>query len=137
MLEDLDLNSIADDRARDLVQQLFNRLEDVMADLQVAQEEIQRLRNEIARRKREQGQPTIKPNTPAASPKNHSSEQERHTPKGWAKGCKTAYHLKISIPLQQRRLCGLSIRDKPLRPYTIVLLTGLEYQWCTAPLGHR
>jgi hypothetical protein len=40
MLEDLDLNSIADDRARDLVQQLFNRLEDVMADLQVAQEEI-------------------------------------------------------------------------------------------------
>src|SRR5882762_9770896 len=55
MLEDLDLNSIADDRARDLVQQLFNRLEDVMADLQVAQEEIQRLRNEIARLKREQG----------------------------------------------------------------------------------
>ena len=91
MLEDLDLNSIADDRARDLVQQLFNRLEDVMANLQVAQEEIQRLRNEIARLKREQGQPTIKPNTPPASPKNHSSEQERHTPKGWAKGCKTAY----------------------------------------------
>jgi hypothetical protein len=90
MLEDLDLNSIADDRARDLVQQLFNRLEDVMADLQAAQAEIQRLRNESARLKREQGQPTIKPNTPPASPKNHSSEQERHTPKGWAKGCKTA-----------------------------------------------
>src|SRR5882762_8254383 len=94
MLEDLDLNSIADDRARDLVQQLFNRLEDVMADLQVAQEEIQRLRNEIARLKREQGQPTIKPNTPPAPPKNHSSEQERHTPKGWTKGCKTA-HISI------------------------------------------
>jgi len=94
MLEDLDRNSIADDRARDLVQQLCNRLEDVMADLQAAQAEIQRLRDEIARLKGEQGQPTIKPNTPPAPPKNHSSEQERHTPKGWATGCKTA-HISI------------------------------------------
>src|SRR3954451_6921909 len=94
MLEDLDLNSIADDRARDLVQQLFNRLEDGMGDLQAARAEIQRLRDELARLKGEQGQPTIKPNTPPAPPKNHSSEQERHTPKGWAKGCKTA-HISI------------------------------------------
>jgi hypothetical protein len=94
MLEDLDLNSIADDRARDLMQQLFNRLEDVMGDLQAARAEIQRLRDEIARLKGEQGQPTIKPNTPPAPPKNHSSEQERHTPKGWTKGCKTA-HISI------------------------------------------
>jgi len=94
MLEDLDLNSIADDRARALMQQLFNRLEDVMGDLQAARAEIQRLRDEIARLKGEQGQPTIKPNTPPAPPKNHSSEQERHTPKGWTKGCKTA-HISI------------------------------------------
>ncbi len=89
MFEDLDLHSIADDRARALVQQLLNRLEDVVADLQAAQAEIQRLRDEIARLKGEQGQPTIKPNTPQAPPKDHSSERERHTPKGWAKGCKT------------------------------------------------
>ncbi len=89
MLEDLDLNSIADDRARALVQQLFNRLEEVMADLQAAQAESQRLRDEIARLKGEQGQPSIKPNTPPAPAKNHSSEQECHTPKGWAKGSKT------------------------------------------------
>ena len=94
MLEDLDLNSIADDRARALVQQLFNRLEEVMADLQAAQAESQRLRDEIARLKGEQGQPSIKPNTPPAPAKNHSSEQERHTPKGWAKGCKTV-HISI------------------------------------------
>ena len=36
MLADLDLNSIADDRARELVRQLLNLLEDVMADLRVA-----------------------------------------------------------------------------------------------------
>ena len=89
MLEDLDLHSIADDRARALVQQLLNRLEDVMAELQTAQADIQRLRDEIARLKGEQGQPTIKPNTPPPPPKDHSSEQERHTPKGWAKGRKT------------------------------------------------
>ena len=79
MLEDLDLNSISDDRARDLVQQLFNRLEDVMSDLQAARVEMQRLRDEIARLKGEQGQPTIKPHTAPAPPKKHSSEQERHT----------------------------------------------------------
>jgi hypothetical protein len=88
MLEDLDLGSIADDRTRELVQQLLNLLEDAMADLQAARAEIQRLRDEIARLKGEQGQPTIKPNTPQPPPKDHSSEQERHTPKGWAKGCK-------------------------------------------------
>jgi len=89
MLEELDLHSIADDQSRKVVQQLLNRLEDVLADLQAAQAEIQRLRDEIARLKGEQGQPTIKPNTPQAPPKDHSSEQERHTPQGWAKGCKT------------------------------------------------
>ena len=53
MLEDLDLHSIVDDRARSLVQQLLNRLEDVMAELQAAQADIQRLRDEIARLKGE------------------------------------------------------------------------------------
>jgi hypothetical protein len=89
MLEDLDLHSIADDRARALVRQLLNLLEDVTADLRVAQAEIQRLRDELNRLKGEQGQPTIKANTPPPPPKDHSSEQERRTPKAWAKGRKT------------------------------------------------
>jgi hypothetical protein len=38
MLEDLDLNSIRDDRARELVTQLLNLLENVIADLRAAQE---------------------------------------------------------------------------------------------------
>jgi hypothetical protein len=88
-LEGIDLQSISDDRASALVQQLLNLLEDVVADLEAAKAENQRLRDEIARLKGEQGQPEIKPNTSPAPPKDHSSEQERHTPKGWAKGSKT------------------------------------------------
>jgi len=89
MLEDLDLHSIADESARALVRRLLNLLEDVRADLRAAQAEIQRLRDEINRLKGEQGQPTIKPNTPPPPPKDLSSEQERRTPKAWAKGRKT------------------------------------------------
>ena len=89
MLEDLDLHSIADEQARELVSRLLNLLEDVRADLRAAQAEIQRLRNEINRLKGEQGQPTIKPNTPQPPPKDLSSEQERRTPKVWSQGRKT------------------------------------------------
>src|SRR6266850_272185 len=98
MLEDLDLSSIADERARELVQQLLNVLEDVMAALRAAQAENQRLRDELNRLKGEQGAPTIKPNTPQPPPKNHSSEQERRQPKTWSKRRKTD---RISIDRAQ------------------------------------
>jgi hypothetical protein len=89
MLEDLNLSSIADERARKLVQQLLNVLEDVMADLRAAQAENQRLRDELNRLKGEQGAPAIKANTPQPPPKDHSSEQERRKPKTWSKDRKT------------------------------------------------
>ncbi len=89
MLEDLDLNSIPDERARELVRQLLNLLEAVMADLRAAQAENQRLRDEINRLKGEQGTPAIKANTPQLPPKDHSSEQERRKPKTWSKDRKT------------------------------------------------
>ena len=98
MLEDLDLSSIADERARELVQQLLNVLEDVMAALRAAQAENQRLRDAINRLKGEQGAPAIKPNTPQPPPKNHSSEQERRKPKTWSKDRKTD---RIAIDREQ------------------------------------
>ena len=98
MFEDLDLSSIADERARQLVQQLLNVLEDVMADLRAAQAENQRLRDELNRLKGEQGAPAIKANTPQPPPKDHSSEQERRKPKTWSKGHKTD---RIAIDREQ------------------------------------
>ena len=98
MFEDLDLSSIADERARQLVQQLLNVLEDVMADLRAAQAENQRLRDELNRLKGEQGAPAIKANMPQPPPKDHSSEQERRKPKTWSKGRKTD---RIAIDREQ------------------------------------
>ena len=98
MLEDLDLFSIVDERARELVQRLLNLLEGLMADLRAAQAENQRLRDEINRLKGEQGVPAIKPNTPQAPPKHHSSEKERRQPKSWAKDRKTD---RIAIDREQ------------------------------------
>ncbi len=89
MLEDLDLNSIADERARELVRRLLNLLEDAMADLRAAQAENQRLRDEINRLKGEQGTPQVQSNTPQSPRPDHSSEQERSKPKAWSKGRKT------------------------------------------------
>src|SRR3989440_9194924 len=99
MFEDLDLCSIADERARQLVQQLLNVLEDVMADPRAAQAETQRLRDELTRLKGEQGAPAIKSNTPQPPPKDHSSEQERRKPKTWSKRSKTAH-----IPIDREQV---------------------------------
>ena len=98
MLEDLDLSSIADERARELIQRLLNLLEGVMADLRAAQAENQRLRDEINRLKGEQGRPQVQSNTPQPPPGDHSSEQERRKPKTWSKRCKTD---RISIDRAQ------------------------------------
>ena len=79
MLDDLDLAGIEDERARALIVRLLNLIEDLAADLRVAQEELQRLRDENNRLKGEQGTPDIKPNTPPPST-DHSSERERRQP---------------------------------------------------------
>ncbi len=98
MLEDLDLHSIVDEQARELVRRLLNVLEDVMADLRAAQAENQRLRDEINRLKGEQGRPKVQSNTPQPPRTDHSSEQERHRSKTWSKRRKTA---RIPIDREQ------------------------------------
>jgi cell division septum initiation protein DivIVA len=108
MLEDLDWHSIADERARELVRQLLNLLEDVRADLRAAQEENQRLRDEIKRLKGEQGRPTSKANRPPLSSRDHSSEQERRKPQGWSNGSKTPH-----IPIDREQVVAV---DPPCLP---------------------
>jgi hypothetical protein len=77
-LENVDLNAIKDENARELIRQLLNLVEKLSADLRDAQAEIQRLRDEVNRLKGEQGKPKIKGNTPKPPSSNHSSENERH-----------------------------------------------------------
>src|SRR3990172_1484377 len=76
MLDNLDLNAIQDENARELIRRLLNLIEQLSADLREAQAEIQRLRDENNRLKGEQGKPKIKANTPKL-PADHSSEKER------------------------------------------------------------
>ena len=75
MLEDLDLNTIKDENARELIRQLLNLVEKLSADLRDAQNEIQRMRDEANRLKGEQGKPKIKGNTPKPTSIDHSSEK--------------------------------------------------------------
>jgi hypothetical protein len=94
MLGTIDLSSIQDENARQLIVQLLNLIEAQSADLRDAQAEIQRLRDEINRLKGEQGKPKIKGNRPKPPRVDHSSEQERRKPKPRQKRAKKA-SLKI------------------------------------------
>jgi hypothetical protein len=90
MLEDIDLSTIQDENARQLISQLLNLVEALSADLRDAQAEIQRLRDEINRMKGEQGKPKIKANTPKPPRVDYSSEKERRKPKPRQKRAKKA-----------------------------------------------
>jgi hypothetical protein len=90
MLEDIDLSSIQDESARQLISQLLNLIEALSADNRDAQAENQRLRDEINRLKGEQGKPKIKANTPKPPRVDYSSEKERRKPKVRQKRAKKA-----------------------------------------------
>jgi hypothetical protein len=89
MLDNLDLNAIQDENARELIRRLLNLIEQLTADLREAQAENQRLRDEINRLKGEQGKPKIKANTPKPAV-DHSSEKERRKPRQRHKSSKKA-----------------------------------------------
>lgn len=98
MLEDLDLSRISDPYARECIVRLLNVVEEVTAALRESQAEVRRLRDEIARLNGEKGKPDIKASKPKPPPGDYSSERERHAPKAWSKGSKTA---KIHIDREQ------------------------------------
>jgi len=90
MLENIDLSSIQDESARQLISQLLNLIEALSADNRDAQAENQRLRDEINRLKGEQGKPKIKANTPKPPRVDYSSEKERRKPRARQKRAKKA-----------------------------------------------
>ncbi len=106
MLNNVDLNAIKDENARELIRQLLNLVEKLSADLRDALAEIQRLRDEVNRLKGEQGKPKIKGNTPKSPPANHSSENERHQSRPRHKKSKKA---EIQIDREQVVEVDLSV----------------------------
>ena len=79
MFEDLDLNAIQEENARELVKRLLNTIEQLSAEVRELRVENQRLRDANNHLKGEQGKPNIKGNKIGQAPqRDHSSEQERH-----------------------------------------------------------
>ena len=99
MFDNLDLNAIQDENARELIQRLLNLIEKLTADLRDAQAENQRLRDENNRLKGEQGKPKIKGNTSKSPAEDHSSEKERRKPRQRHKSSKRA---NIHIDREQK-----------------------------------
>jgi len=78
-IKDLDLSGIEDEKARAIIGQLLNLIEELSSELREARAEIQRLRDENNRLKGEQGKPRVKGNTPKPATGDRSSEKERQT----------------------------------------------------------
>src|SRR5829696_51173 len=87
-IPDLNLDAITDPAARQVIGQLLNLIETLSAENQALRAENQHLRDENARLKGGSAKPDVKPPTPPAPPTDHSSEQERRTPKPRQKGRK-------------------------------------------------
>jgi len=78
MFEDIELNAIQEENARELVKRLLNMVEELSRDVRELRVENQCLRDEVNRLKGEQGKPDIKGNKPQPSVKaDYSSETER------------------------------------------------------------
>jgi regulator of replication initiation timing len=86
MLDDLQLDQIADPQLREVIRRLMNLVEQLSAENQHLREENQRLRDEDNRLKGEQGQPTFPKARPVRT--DHSSEAERRVPRGRVKRAK-------------------------------------------------
>ena len=94
MLDDLQLDQIADPQMREVIQRLMNLVEQLSTENRQLREENQRLRDEVNRLKGEQGRPKLPARRP--DPVDHSSEAERRVPRGRVKAAKNA-----SIPIDR------------------------------------
>jgi hypothetical protein len=116
MLDDIDLTSIKDENARQLIVRLLNLIEQLSADLRDAQVENQRLRDEVNRLKGEQGKPKIKTNTPKPVVADLSSEKERRKPRPHVKRTK-----KASIRID---------REQVMEVDPVILPADAEFKGC-------
>jgi hypothetical protein len=119
MFEDIDLNAIQEENARELVKRLLNTIEQLSGAMQELRDENQRLRDENHRLKGEQGKPNIKGNKTGQAPqRDHSSEQERHKGRQRHKRSK-----KTDVPIDREEVLKVDLARLP---------ADAEYKGCEA-----
>ena len=109
MFEDIELNAIQEENARELVKRLLNMVEQLSGEVRELRVENQHLRDENNRLKGEQGKPNIKGNKTQASPKaDHSSESERHKKRVRHKKSK-----KVAVQIDREEVLKVDAKQLP------------------------
>jgi hypothetical protein len=88
MFDELDLDRITDEYAREVIGQLLNAVEELVAANRALQEENRRLRTELHRLTGGSGPPRFRGKPRPAAATDYSSAAERHVPQTWTKRSK-------------------------------------------------
>jgi hypothetical protein len=128
VLEFFDLNDIQNlEQARQAIIEVLNLVEELVTENRKQREEIQRLRDENNRLKGEQGKPKVKPRRkpPESTPSDHSSEQERRTPKKRQKRKKVS---QIQVDREEKVLVDPELlpTDAKFKGYASVVVQDVQ-----------
>jgi len=109
VFEDIELNAIQEENARELVKRLLNMVEQLSGEIRELRAENQRLRDEVNRLKGEQGKPKIKGNkAQPASKTDHSSELERRKKRVRRKKSK-----KVEVQIDREEVLKVDTKQLP------------------------
>ena len=108
MFEDIELNAIQEENARELVKRLLNMVEQLSGEIRELRVENQRLRDENNRLKGEQGKPHIKGNKTPLPKADHSSEPERHKKRARHKKSK-----KVEVRIDREEVLKVETKQLP------------------------
>ena len=125
MFEDIELNAIQEENARELVKRLLNMVEQLSREVRELREENQRLRDENNRLKGEQGKPHIKGNKAPLAKTDHSSESERRKKRARHKKSK-----KVEIRIDREEVLKVDAKQLPAdaeyKGYETVVVQDLQ-----------